>query len=466
MKKNRYSLKKLKVGLVSVVLVFAFFSATQVQASEQGNAPSISDIVVVEDDAIGEEVESVIQEGPVGEALSEILEVEETPIVDEDEAVEGDVVDSEISIDDASEFEDDGYYASELQVSVTTKTVVSNDYPEGELEPIVTTKSSEKTLETEEGRLLVRQTVVKTSTGEIVKEVRDYETSTGADIVFMIDHTGSMVDKIAAVKQHITSFVEELYKYSITPRLGLVDYAGEDYIHYARFDDSHFTSEPVAFLAALSAIKASGVSEEGTASLSHVALSSDYDWSEDGKRFVILVTGEEFDYSSEDISSLEETIALLKEADISTSVISLNSLADYFLPLVTETDGVFLDVTSDFSTLLTGDLVNWIVALSETETTYLITEDVYEMLVELILEADIQDKVSPMVKGSQMAGMLPLAMIKDSLKEQALSPKERSSNSKILPNTGDMDNTFLSLLGGGLWLSAFVAAYTKARKID
>ncbi|AND79476.1 VWA domain-containing protein [Streptococcus pantholopis] len=373
-KQNRFAFRKLKIGLVSVAVAFVFGAAGQVAAEET---------------AVSETAPSVVSEtntGAVEAAAAEIAEKAAVPVVAEENAAAGDVIDVSVTESGVTASEEGNVSKAENTITVRTTSIADPAETPADPNPSVTVTESTSGSEDDNYSYTIYERVTKTSTEEFIQEadqIRQTET-TNADIVFVIDHSISMDVYINQVKTNIRNFVNGLQDRNISVRLGLVDYEDHRDTNYAGFTGSYFTNDVAQFIAALDAITTAGSFEEATVPLTYIATPGNYDWSVDpnARRFAILITDEDIDYLN-DSPSLESTIQALNAANISTTVIASNYNQDVYMPLVNATGGIFIDISSDFSTALSDDISTWVVEASKGRLLKVVT-DQYDFYVEIV----------------------------------------------------------------------------------
>lgn len=443
MKKLGYGLRQLKTGLVPVALLGALLSNGQVFADDNSSVTSQSV-------AVSEEPSSIaVSELPILEgAMTELIAKATVETVPAETAVVGDILEVTPTIGEPVVTEQviDGRTVETLvQESTITTTFLANpEEPLGQQDAVVETKENTRTVYHDNQLLTVTERLTKTKTVSI-QQVSEAETQQlNADVVFVIDHTGSMGDEIQAVKENITKFVSGLANQGITARLGLVDY--DDGINrpndfgarYVTFDGKLFTRDVSAFVAELDNIKLEGSIEAVTFPLANLA--DYYTWSQDPntKRFAIVLTDEDYDFDN-GAPSVEETIAKLKQARISTSVITSKDLKEEYRSLYTETGGTWTDIESDFSDTLTKDLSTWIVQTVGQNRRIKVVTEVYHY---------VADAVYP--KAEEPAPVKP-------------TPTSTSAPTSVssLPATGSSSETVSLLLGLSLLGFASLAQLVK-----
>ena len=176
--------------------------------------------------------------------------------------------------------------------------------------------------------------------------------SAQADIVFIVDTTGSMGDEIAGIQENIGDFVASLNSNGISAALGLVTYQdlmvdGYESTQIHQNGASNWFYNASAFRSALNALElgVGGDAEECAVDALETARLMDLRGSA-GKLFV-LVTDAPYKVDNRyGISSMEAQIQLLKNADITCAVIAPTDLQETYAGLAST--GNFFDLRSDF----------------------------------------------------------------------------------------------------------------------
>lgn len=185
-----------------------------------------------------------------------------------------------------------------------------------------------------------------------------------ADIVFVVDTTGSMGSVIDNVKQNINTFVDVLSSNNISARLGLVTFKDiyEDGMYstsnYGWFADSN------AFKSALGGVSVGGGGDSPESAVDGLEEARRMTYQQLSKKFIILVTdvdykeGTHYDTPGDAISMSME-INKLKTDNIVTSVVSDSYYQGAYIPLYTSNNGVFSNISTAFSSNL-HELTNMI----------------------------------------------------------------------------------------------------------
>lgn len=462
MKKLGYTLRKLKAGLVPVVFLGVLLSSGQVLADEISNPAASQPVVTAEEQAVA------VSELPVLEGvMTELVEKATVETVPVDTAVAGDVLEVTPTIGDPVVTEQvvDGRTVETMiqESTITTTSLATTEEPLGLQDPVVETKENTKIVYHEGQLLTVTEHLTKTTTVSVKQLSEETSQQFNADVVFVIDHTGSMGNEIAAVKENLTKFVSGLAEQGVGARLGLVDYdsginsPGHFGARYVTFNGSLFTTDTSAFIAELDNIKIGGGIEAVTFPLTNLA--DYYTWSQDSntKRFAIVLTDEDYDFDN-GAPSVEETIAKLKLANISTSVITSKELQEEYRSLYTETGGTWTDIESDFSDTLTKDLSSWIIQTVGQNKRIKVVTEVYHYVADVVYP---KVEVPAPVKSTPVHPSLPAPIKSLSVSASLPATVKPTPTSVSLPATGSSSETVSLLLGLSLLSFAGVAQLAK-----
>ena len=182
--------------------------------------------------------------------------------------------------------------------------------------------------------------------------------SAQADIVFVVDTTGSMGDEIDGIQENISDFVASLNSNGISAALGLVTYEdiivdGLDSTKVHKNGTSNWFYNATAFSSALDRLElgVGGDAEECVLDALETARLMDLRGSA-GKLFVLVTDAPAKTDNRYGLTSLEAEVELMKNAGITCAVVAPKDLqSDY---AVLSANGMFLDLYSDFY----GDLVS------------------------------------------------------------------------------------------------------------
>ena len=180
-----------------------------------------------------------------------------------------------------------------------------------------------------------------------------------ADIVFILDTTGSMSPYITSVDAELNGFLEELKKYNLTTRFAVLEYKDVTYssekesVFAYEFDDgSHWSKANDAAACkdklqlALKNVRGGG--DWAETPLPALGLVNDWtDWNtQNGLVVFILTDADAKDRSGNDgIEILNDSIiSSLKQKGIIVSLISRVIYKEHYSKLFKDTDGVFIDI--------------------------------------------------------------------------------------------------------------------------
>lgn len=193
-----------------------------------------------------------------------------------------------------------------------------------------------------------------------------------AELVFVIDSTGSMGDAINNVKTGITSFVNSLETQGVKLRIGIVEYRdieedGLDSTIIHELNHSPWmnsTSEMVGVLGGIAADGGGDIPESVIDGLGHLVDGETIPWSSDSYKFAVVLTDAGYKVANRHgFNSLQEVADALLHAGINTSVVTEESEFSTYEELYTTTGGTRANIYSDFSTVL-ADLANQILGLT------------------------------------------------------------------------------------------------------
>ena len=387
MKQQRFSFRKMKVGLASVAILFAFAQVGQVSADETTQPASTSAETVKKTEANKSAVEA---------AVAEIKADEAKPVVNQSDAKPGELVDvsKKVSPIDVKERQEGDQKIHEETATVeVTKTEVA-PVKSGEL-PAPKTETTESTVsgKDEDGNSYTQyERVDKTTTVEIKKATRTISKSNSADIVFVVDRSASMYRTIDTVRNNINEFARNLAKDGVAARFGLATFSDEVYGRIGgladegtiltKFNESYFTSDPAELEKALAGIKiAHGGDFPETSTPALTQIISTYDWSKSpkNKKFVVLLTDAPMK-EDPSIPTMANTLASLKAAKIERIVATSTGTDIRYKDFVSE--GRLMNIDRNLADSLTKDATTWIVETVTEGHNYKVTKDNYQFYLE------------------------------------------------------------------------------------
>ncbi|MBO4107683.1 VWA domain-containing protein [Streptococcus suis] len=475
--RKKFSFRKLSVGLASVTVATFFMGAKLVSANTTTSTETtVIETPVSEPSSLAQNIETsfeeevtVVSENLInGQTATEVVatEITETtsqPVVPEATAQTGDLISVNVTTTNpvSNTVEENNKIIETQEDTVTVVSTYKSDSsaPIGKEAPITETIETSGVYETASAYITEREVITKVTSVENVK-VEKGATSTvtqgqNADVVFVIDTSGSMANTIQGVVDNITNFVRGLNQESIKTRLGLVAY-GTEYETF-QFGNSYFTTDATSYLATLKTLPylSHGVSENPTKPLKFIA--SDYDWSVDTNtaRFAIVFTDEDIDTYEDETASVQETATALKTAKIATTfVFDKNNIGSEavaeFTPIIQATGGQAIDIRQNYSQTFTKNLTQWVVTNVNSNTYYYkIVREEYNSYVELIAVRKAPTAPSKSITTSTKP------TTNNELKQ---APVAKSSS---LPSTGEKASVKLTTLG---LLFSFIAGTLSFKK--
>lgn len=387
MKQQRFSFRKMKVGLASVAILFAFAQVGQVSADETTQPASTSAETVKKTEANKSAVEA---------AVAEIKADEAKPVVNQSDAKPGELVDvsKKVSPIDVKERQEGDQKIHEETATVeVTKTEVAPVKSEELPAPKTETTESTVSGKDEDGNSYTQyERVDKTTTVEIKKATRTISKSNSADIVFVVDRSASMSRTIDTVRNNINEFARNLAKDGVAARFGLATFSDEVYGRIGgladegtiltKFNESYFTSDPAELEKALAGIKlAHGGDFPETSTPALTQIVSTYDWSKSpkNKKFVVLLTDAPMK-EDPSIPTMANTLASLKAAKIERIVATSTGTDISYKDFVSE--GRLMNINRNLADSLTKDATTWIVETVTEGHNYKVTKDNYQFYLE------------------------------------------------------------------------------------
>ena len=431
LKQQRFSFRKMKVGLASVAILFAFAQLGQVAADETSTSLS-SEAVKTSETA----------KSPIEVATKEIAAESEKSVVKESDAKPGDLIEvsTKLSPIDVKESQEGNQKVHvETATAEVTKTEIAPEKVEKIPEPVTTTKENTVAAKDKDGNSYTQyERVDKTTTVEITKTPPTVKKAGAADIVFVVDRSGSMGGTINTVRKNVNEFARNLAKDGVAARFGLATYSDEVYGRrlgktdedtiLTKFGETYFTTDPVELEKALEKIKiAHGGDSPETATPALTKIVSTYDWSKSpkNKKFVVLLTDARMK-EDPSIPSIAETLTTLKKAGIDRIVATTLYNQRNYKDFVSE--GRLMDIDRNLADSLTKDAASWIVETVSEGRQYKVTKDSYQFYLE-------------------RRTTVPVLEQKETPKPEPTAYKPEPAK---LPETGSNDTRNQSLMGLGL----------------
>ena len=178
-----------------------------------------------------------------------------------------------------------------------------------------------------------------------------------ADVVFVIDTTGSMSGAIAGVKSNINTFASKLVSdYNIDVNFALIDYRditvdGTGSTVLRKNLSSNWYTSVSTFTNAVNALRVSGGGDTPETPIDALEIARTLDWRGDAVKFVVLVTDANYkNNNTSGIADMNEMSRKLIDSGIITSAIS--RYEDDYDELTTPSGGLFGYIYGDFSNIL------------------------------------------------------------------------------------------------------------------
>ena len=386
-KQERFSFRKMKVGLASVAILFAFAQLGQVAADET-IAPASTETTKPSETA----------KSPIEVATEEIAAESEKAVVKESEAKPGDLIDvstklSPIEVKESQEGNQKVHVETATAEVSKTEVIASKD--ETIPAPATTTTEGTVTGKDQKGNTFTQyERVDKTTTVEITKTPPTVKKAGAADIVFVVDRSGSMGGTINTVRKNVNEFARNLAKDGVAARFGLATFSDEVFGRnrgktdegtiLTKFNESYFTSDPAELEKALAGIKiADGGDFAETSSPALTQIVSTYDWSKSpkNKKFVVLLTDAPMKQDAS-VPTIAETLASLKAANIERIVATSTSFGTDISYKDFVSEGRLMKIDSNLADSLTKDAASWIVETVGEGRQYKVTKDNYQFYLE------------------------------------------------------------------------------------
>lgn len=177
-----------------------------------------------------------------------------------------------------------------------------------------------------------------------------------ADVVFVIDTTGSMGGPISNVMENIADFTDYLADLGVDVRIGIVEYKDiyEDGI--GSTVDYGFYYDLDEFKRVLGDFWIDGGGDEYETAVDALDVMSKMDFRSGVSKFAILVTDTSYKNGTQGNPgyTMAQMVGTLSSQDICTSVVTYSYYYDEYTSLVSTTDGELCDIQSDFATALHG----------------------------------------------------------------------------------------------------------------
>ena len=201
---------------------------------------------------------------------------------------------------------------------------------------------------------------------QVVAEIEVVEYMQGtADIVFVIDTTGSMSSSISNVKNNVIGFAQALEKQGVSARWGLVDFDdlvenGPDATKIVMNGSSQWFVNATEYKNAVGSLTASGggsVPEE--CAIDGLMMATTLTTRTNARTFYILVTDVGTRTNNNfGVKSVNELAQILDDKGVYVSVVAPTNKKSVYGVLTDTTGGVYADISGNFQTTLFNKLVD------------------------------------------------------------------------------------------------------------
>lgn len=171
-----------------------------------------------------------------------------------------------------------------------------------------------------------------------------------ADVLFVLDCTGSMQGEIDAIRDSIVDFADTITSQGVRARVGLVEFrdrlAGEE-ARVLTFAGEVFTSDPVRFRSELAGLRAVGGGDEPESSLDAVMLALRQPFAPDTDKVIVLITDAPPHIPDRETRSIDEVVRMIHSVGIAQFYIVMNARdpqSEIYLKLLEQTRGLVFDL--------------------------------------------------------------------------------------------------------------------------
>ncbi len=150
-------------------------------------------------------------------------------------------------------------------------------------------------------------------------KVQALEAKRQADIMFVLDCTGSMGGEIDAIRDAIVEFVDTIKSEGVRVRVGLIEFRDRliDEEHRAlSFDGEIFTREPAIFRREVAKLKADGGGDEPESSLDALMLALRQPFAAEGQKVIVLITDAPPHIPDKEVKSIEEVVQAFRRIGV------------------------------------------------------------------------------------------------------------------------------------------------------
>ena len=176
-----------------------------------------------------------------------------------------------------------------------------------------------------------------------------------ADIVFLIDTTGSMYGEIQNVKNNINTFAQNLENAGVSARWALLEYRditcdGKNSTKVIYCGSSEWYIDVDAYKSAIASLKVSGGGDREETVIDALKAAMLLEEREDAHTFYVVVTDADYKVANNyGVESMAEMIKELQNSAIVTSVVTKKTYYGVYNALVDETGGILANIDGNFA---------------------------------------------------------------------------------------------------------------------
>lgn len=190
----------------------------------------------------------------------------------------------------------------------------------------------------------------------VSSEIAGDKVSGQADIVFVIDTTGSMSEEISNVIYNVTDFTERLATdYNVKVNYALIDYRdleedGPGTTKVIKNGTSNWFSNVDSYISALNTLEADAGGDTPECAVDALETARRLDFRKSSSKFIILITDADYKVRNDyGIRSMQEEVEKLTEDGINTSVVTSYDYKYEYTSVYESTGGIYADINGNFS---------------------------------------------------------------------------------------------------------------------
>jgi Mg-chelatase subunit ChlD len=192
----------------------------------------------------------------------------------------------------------------------------------------------------------------------LAAQASQLENKRRADIMFVLDCTGSMSGELNAIRDAITDFADTIRTEGVRARVGLIEFrdrlSGEEH-RALSFAGQPFTDDPDLFRREVSHLIADGGDDNPESSLDALMLALRQPFAAGAAKVIVLVTDDEPHLPDKETRSIAEVIAALRRVGIHQLYLVIRTEEEYshlYLQLLEATRGLAFELGEgdDFAT--------------------------------------------------------------------------------------------------------------------